>query len=161
MRSSRFTEGQIIGILAGVKAGASGREVCRRQGVSENELYRWKRKYGGMDINQVTPGGTGGREPSAEADPCSSGPEPAGAGRSPGKEVVTARERRRAVEKVAAERPRWIHTLLRREDWPVNRKRVQRICREENVAVRRRSKKQRGTSIARQRSVPACRRPRS
>lgn len=49
----RFTEGQIIGILQEVEAGALGREVCRRHGISENTLYRWKRKYGGMDVDEA------------------------------------------------------------------------------------------------------------
>lgn len=54
---------------------------------------------------------------------------------------------RERIRELAGERPRWgyrmIHQLLRREGWTVNRKRVQRLYREEGLAVRRRSKKRR------------------
>jgi putative transposase len=56
-------------------------------------------------------------------------------------------ELRARIHEFAAQRPRWgyrqIHTLLRREGWPVNLKRVQRIYREEGLAVRRKGKKRR------------------
>lgn len=54
---------------------------------------------------------------------------------------------RTRIRELAAQRPRWgyrrIHVLLRREGWPVNRKRVQRLYREEGLAVRRRGKRRR------------------
>ena len=53
MKRNRFTEEQIISILQEIEAGAIGREVCRRHGISENTLYRWKRKYGGMDVDEA------------------------------------------------------------------------------------------------------------
>ena len=56
-------------------------------------------------------------------------------------------ELRARIRAIAAERPRWgyrfIHEKLRREGWPVNRKRVQRLYREDGLAVRRRGKKRR------------------
>ncbi len=56
-------------------------------------------------------------------------------------------ELRARIRELAAQRPRWgyrtIHNLLRREGWPVNRKRVQRLYREEGLAVRRRGKRRR------------------
>lgn len=56
-------------------------------------------------------------------------------------------ELRERIRELAGERPRWgyrmLHLLLRREGWPVNRKRVQRLYREEGLAVRRRGKKRR------------------
>lgn len=56
-------------------------------------------------------------------------------------------ELRERIKALAADRPRWgyrmIHALLRREGWPVNRKRVQRLYREEGLAVRRRGRKRR------------------
>lgn len=53
MRKSRFTEQQIIAALKQVDAGAKPKEVCRKLGVSEQTFYRWKNKYGGMDVSDA------------------------------------------------------------------------------------------------------------
>ena len=53
MRKRRFREEQIIGILQEVEAGATIREVCRRHGIAETTYYRWRTKYGGMDVNEA------------------------------------------------------------------------------------------------------------
>ena len=53
MKKSRFTESQIIGILKEVEAGRTGLEVCREHGISEQTLYRWKKKYGGMEASEA------------------------------------------------------------------------------------------------------------
>ena len=49
----RFTEEQIIGILKENEAGLKVRELVRRHGVSEQTIYRWKLKYGGMDVSEA------------------------------------------------------------------------------------------------------------
>jgi len=53
MKRKRFTEEQIISILNEAEAGMTGKEVCRRHGISENTFYRWKSKYGGMTVSDA------------------------------------------------------------------------------------------------------------
>ena len=53
MRKRRFREEQIIGILQEVDAGATVREVSRRHGIAETTYYRWRAKYGDMDVNEA------------------------------------------------------------------------------------------------------------
>ena len=48
MRRSRFSEEQILGILREHEAGEGTTALCRRHGISEQTLYRWKSKYGGL-----------------------------------------------------------------------------------------------------------------
>ena len=49
----RFTEEQIVRVVAEAQAGMSVRDVCRKHNVSEQSFYRWKAKYGGMDVSEV------------------------------------------------------------------------------------------------------------
>src|SRR6266404_4373200 len=53
MRKSRFSEEKIIGFLKEVESGSKVSDVCRRYGVSEQTYFRWKRKYGGLDVNEA------------------------------------------------------------------------------------------------------------
>ena len=50
---SRFSDDQIIGILEEHEAGVSVAELCRTQGVSDGAVYKWKAKYGGMDVSEA------------------------------------------------------------------------------------------------------------
>lgn len=53
MKRSRVTEEQIIGILREQEAGVATAEVCRRHGVSSATFYKWKAKFGGMDVSEA------------------------------------------------------------------------------------------------------------
>ena len=52
MKRSRFSEEQIIAILREQEAGVATAEVCRRHGVSSATFYKWKAKFGGMDVSE-------------------------------------------------------------------------------------------------------------
>lgn len=49
MRTSHFSEEQIIGYIQRASRGEPIKELCRQAGVTEQTFYRWRQKYGGMD----------------------------------------------------------------------------------------------------------------
>lgn len=53
MKSKRFTEEQIIGVLKEAEAGAKTKELCRKYGISEATFYNWKAKYHGMSVSEA------------------------------------------------------------------------------------------------------------
>lgn len=53
MKGKRFSEEQIIKVLNEVESGLSVDEVCRKHNVSASAYYRWKSKYGGMDLSEA------------------------------------------------------------------------------------------------------------
>ena len=53
MKGSRFTEEQIIGVLKEQEAGQKTAEVCRKHGISEGTFYKWKAKYGGLEVSDA------------------------------------------------------------------------------------------------------------
>jgi putative transposase len=53
MRRKRFSEEQIIGILKEAGAGMPVQELIRKHGVTEQTYYRWKRKFGGMEVSEA------------------------------------------------------------------------------------------------------------
>jgi len=53
MKRNRFTEDQIVAILKENEAGISAADLCRKHGVSESGFYKWKAKYGGMDVSEA------------------------------------------------------------------------------------------------------------
>jgi len=53
MKPSRFTEEQIIGILREQESGAKTVDVCRKYGISSATFYKWKAKYGGLDVSDA------------------------------------------------------------------------------------------------------------
>lgn len=53
MKASRFNEEQIIAILREQEAGAKTADVCRKHGISGATFYKWKSKFGGMDVSDA------------------------------------------------------------------------------------------------------------
>ena len=50
MKKSRFSEEQIIGFIKQAEAGIPIKEICRKGGFSDATFYKWRAKYGGMDV---------------------------------------------------------------------------------------------------------------
>jgi putative transposase len=53
MKASRFTEEQIIGILREQETGAKTADVCRKHGISAATFYKWKARFGGLEVSDA------------------------------------------------------------------------------------------------------------
>ena len=53
MKAKRFTEEQIISILQQAEAGAKAADLCRQHGMGEATFYKWKAKYGGLQVSDA------------------------------------------------------------------------------------------------------------
>ena len=53
MRSSKFSESQIVSILKQQDAGLKVADICREHGISSATFYKWRSKYGGLDVSML------------------------------------------------------------------------------------------------------------
>ena len=53
MKRSRFNDGQMIAILKEQEGGMPTAEVCRRHGISSATFYKWKSKFGGLEVSEA------------------------------------------------------------------------------------------------------------
>jgi putative transposase len=53
MKAARFSEERIIGILKEQEAGSTTTDVCRRHGIRRATFYKWKGKFGGLDVSDA------------------------------------------------------------------------------------------------------------
>ena len=53
MKRSRFSDEQIIGILKEHAAGLTATELCRKHGISDATFYKWRSRYGGMEVSEA------------------------------------------------------------------------------------------------------------
>jgi putative transposase len=53
MKRSQYSESQIVGILKEADNGVAVKEVCRKYGISDATYYKWKSKYGGLEVSDV------------------------------------------------------------------------------------------------------------
>jgi putative transposase len=54
MKKTRFSESQIVGILNQVEAGSAIQDICREHSISSATFYKWRAKYGGMDVSMMS-----------------------------------------------------------------------------------------------------------
>ncbi len=53
MKNGRFSDAQIMGILKQAESGTPVSELCREQGMSSASFYKWRAKFGGMDVSLI------------------------------------------------------------------------------------------------------------
>ena len=54
MKKTRFTEARIMGVLRQAEGGVPVAELCREHGISSTSFYKWRAKYGGMDVSMMS-----------------------------------------------------------------------------------------------------------
>ena len=53
MKKSRFTDSQIMAVLKQAEVGTTVVDLCREHGISNATFYKWRAKFGGMDVSQM------------------------------------------------------------------------------------------------------------
>lgn len=53
MRKSRFTESQIVSAIKSYENGRDAKEICRELGITAASFYKWKQRYGGLEVNEL------------------------------------------------------------------------------------------------------------
>ncbi len=54
MKRSKFSDNQIVSILKQAEAGQAVPDLCREHGISSATLYKWRAKFGGMDVSMMS-----------------------------------------------------------------------------------------------------------
>ena len=53
MRKTKFTESQIVNAIKSYENGREAKEICRELGISPASFYKWKQRYGGLEVNEL------------------------------------------------------------------------------------------------------------
>src|SRR6185295_17204408 len=97
MKRSKFSDEQILAIVREGEAGRKVADLCRMHGITEQTYYRWKAKFGGMELSELQPEASRGREPSVETHRRRADARHPGAQGGPSQKVLGPIARREAV----------------------------------------------------------------